>query len=114
MVIKRRAPAVRKRKKRRKNEPNRFSVKGGIKVYRSGIEGGAWNLVDSDPTVRQAGDTISISANIAVDKAAKKQSAVTFDISEDALIALIETQFGIKNMSIGSLIAEIKMLREST
>ena len=114
MVIKRRAPAIKKSKKRRKQAPNRFSVKGGINVYRSGIEGGHWNLVDSEPTVRQAGGTIAISANIAVDKDAKKQSAVTVNISEEALIALFEKQFGTENMSIGRLVAEIKMLREST
>lgn len=114
MAIRRRVKKRAKKKARRKQMSDGFSAKGGINVYRTGLEGGNWSLVDGDPNVRFAGGTISIGANIAVNKTAMKQSVVDIKISEEALVGLFEAQFGIRDKSIGRLVSELKKSRETS
>jgi hypothetical protein len=105
---------AKKKTTRQDKRPSQFSIKGGIKVYRSGLEGGDWYLVDDQPDVVQSGRSVSIGSNIAVDKSALRQSVVNVTISEEALIGLFEKQFGITGKGIGNLVSDIERLRETS
>ena len=85
----------------------------GIRVYRGGVTSAKWKLVSQRPKVQKINDTISIRANIAVNKGAERQSEMMVEISSEALLDLFETQFEVKGKGVGELIMSLRKARRA-
>ena len=78
----------------------------GIRVYRGGVTSAKWKLVSQRPKVQKINDTISIRANIAVNKGAERQSEMMVEISSEALLDLFETQFEVKGKGVDNVTSQ--------
>jgi hypothetical protein len=82
-----------------------------ILVRRGGAdEASQWRVVNRRPRIgkKRYSNAMTISANIAVNKNAEKQSEIEIVIPEDRLIDLFEKHFEIQTLGIGDLIRLLK------